>query len=238
MAAPALTRAIVDVVRSWSDRELTAAGTTLAELAHLRWGFVNLALQIGELELAQEWADAGYELAVQSGSPSSLAGALLAVGMARLTTDPDDALRAFAECIDLTRRGAWASGGNAALYQSALVYARRGDRAQATSQLIEAIETLRPRGRTAELDGACGYSIEILATLGLIEAAMVVVGSIFDGELRVLREVPVPPDRTPIDVRGVRETIGKARFDELLGVGARMSYDEVLDHIVSAATDA
>jgi len=30
------------------------------------------------------------------------------------------------------------------------------------------------------------------------------------------------------------ETIGRARFAELLAVGARMSHDEILDHIVAA----
>ena len=55
-----------------------------------------------------------------------------------------------------------------------------------------------------------------------------------DGELRVLRDIPVPPDRQPADVRSLRETVGEARFAELLAIGARMSYDELLDHIVAA----
>ena len=106
------------------------------------------------------------------------------------------------------------------------------------TQLIEAIEELRPRGRSSVLDGACGYAIEILSTLGLIERAVVVLGSVFDGELRVLRDLPVPPDRQPLDVRAMRETVGKVRFAELLAVGARMSYEEILDHMVAALADA
>ena len=35
----------------------------------------------------------------------------------------------------------------------------------------------------------------------------------------------------------MRETVGKERFAELLAVGARMSYDEILDHIVAALRD-
>ncbi len=232
--APGLTREVIAVRRGWTEAALEAAGATVADLAALTFGFVNMALQQGELDLAREWADRGYELARQSGHPSALAGALLSVGMMRLVDDPDGALRAFEECIDLTRRGAAASGGQAALFLSALVYARRGDRRQASSRLVEAIERLRLRGRTAELDGGCAYAIEILTTLGMIEAAIVVLGSVLDGALRVLREVPVPPDRQPTDLRALRETVGRERFAELVAIGARMSYDEILDHIVTA----
>ena len=78
----------------------------------------------------------------------------------------------------------------------------------------------------------------VLSTLGLIDAAIVVLGSVLDGELRVLREIPVPPDRQPADLRAIRDTVGKERFAELLAVGARMSYDEILDHIVAALQGA
>jgi hypothetical protein len=227
-------REVVEVRRSWSETALRAAGASPADLARLTWGFVNMALFLGEIELAQEWADRGDQLARQSGNPSSRAGALLSVGQSRLTDDPDVALRAFAECIDLTRQGARAAGTDTALYLGALVYARRGEHARASSQLVEAIEALRTYGRSAGLDGACGYAIEVLATLGLLESATVVLGAVLDGELRVLRDLPVPPDRRPADLRALREAVGRTRFEELLAVGARMTYDEILDYIVAA----
>jgi hypothetical protein len=204
----------------------------------MTWGFVNMTLMLGEIDLAHEWADRGLELARESGNPSARAGALLSVGQSRLTDDPDAALRALTECIELSRQGARAAGSDTALYLGALVYARRGESGRASAQLIEAIEALRTYGRSAGLDGGCGYAIEILSTLGLIEATAVLLGSVFDGELRVLRDLQVPPDRRRVDVRAVRETIGEARFAELLAVGARMSYDEILDHIVAASGDA
>ncbi len=231
---PELMRVMIEARRSWPEAELEAAGATLPELAQVTWGLVPFALQLGEIELGREWAERGYELARQSGNPSTLAAALLSTGMSRLADDPDGALRAFEECVDLTRHGAQAAGGQAALFQGALVHARRGEHRRASSQLVEAIEGLRLRGRSAELDGACGYAIEILSTLKLVEATVVVLGSVFDGELRVLRDIPVPPDRQPIDVRAMRETVGEARFTELLAVGAGMSYDELIDHILAA----
>jgi len=66
----------------------------------------------------------------------------------------------------------------------------------------------------------------------------VIIGAILDGELRVLRDMPAPPSRTPPDVRAMRERVGKGRFAELVTRGARMSYDEILDHIVSALSEA
>jgi len=238
MPARDAMRAIIDVRQAWSEAALVGAGATPADLAQMTWGFVNMAFMLGEIELAQEWADRGLELARQSGNPSARAGALLSVGQSRLTDDPDAALRALAQCTDLTRQGAHAAGSDTALYLGALVYARRGEHGRASAQLIEAIKGLRIYGRSAGLDGACGYAIEILSTLGLIEATAVLLGSVFEGELRVLRDLPVPPDRRPADVRAVRVAIGEARFAELLAVGARMSYDEILDHIVAALEGA
>lgn len=234
----AVMRALIEVRRIWSEAALEAAGAGRAELAQMTWGFVNMALLLGEFELGREWADRGYELAQQSGNPTALAGGLLAIGQSRLADDPDSALRALAECIDLARQGARAAGSGAALFLGALVYARRGERGRASSQLVESIEHLRLRGRSSELDAACAYAIDILSTLGLIEAAIVVLGSVLDGELRVLREIPVPPDRQRPDLRAMRESVGKERFAELLAVGARMSYDEILDHIVAALNGA
>ena len=158
--------------------------------------------------------------------------------MSRLIDDPDRALQAFEKCVDLARQGAQATGNEAALFQGALIHARRGEHHRASAQLIEAIESVRPRGRSSVLDGACGYAIEVLPTLGLIEPAVVLLGSVFDGELHVLRDLPVPPDRQPLDVRAMRETVGQARFTELLARGARMSYEEILDHIVAALRGA
>jgi hypothetical protein len=234
MVGPELMCEMIEVRRGWTEAELLAGGASPGDLPRLTWGFVNLALQMGELELAREWAERGYELAQESGNPSAIAGALLSVGMSRLTYDPDGALRAFEACLDLFRQGAFAAGAASALFQGALVYARRGERGRASSLLVESIENLRPGGRTAELDGACGYAIEILLVFGLNEAALVVLGAVFDGELRVLRNTPVPPDRQPADARALREIVGRERFAELLAVGARMSYDEVLDHIIAS----
>jgi len=100
-----------------------------------------------------------------------------------------------------------------------------------TAETIRHGERL-PRIKVARIDPQA--TIEILSMLGLIEATAVLLGSVFDGELRRLRDLPVPPDRRRVDVRAVRETIGEARFAELLELGARMSYDEILDHIVAA----
>ena len=73
--------------------------------------------------------------------------------------------------------------------------------------MTAAITACRPAGRNAELDGACGYAVELLELLGDSEAALVIVGSILHGELRGLRDMPAPPSRTPPDVRVMRERL-------------------------------
>lgn len=44
----------------------------------------------------------------------------------------------------------------------------------------------------------------------------------------------MPPSRHPPDVRAMRETVGEQRFAELVAAGARMTYEEILDHILEA----
>ena len=75
-----LMRTLIEVRRSWPEAELEAAGASPADLAHITWGFVPIALSVREFGLARVWAERGYELARRSGSPSSLASALLSVG--------------------------------------------------------------------------------------------------------------------------------------------------------------
>src|SRR5205823_4969865 len=93
---------------------------------------------------------------------------------------------------------------------------------------------VRPAGRNAELDGACGYAVEVLELLGATEAALVIVGAILDGELRVLRDMPAPPSRTSPDVRTMRDRVGRERFGELVTAGSRMTYDALIDHVVAS----
>jgi predicted ATPase len=211
-----------------------ATGRDAAEQA---WVLVALGLasaNLGNVDVAREFAPQLLSMAQRSGAPSMIARANQSVGQTFAAVDPGTARRHFQQCIELGRAGVRFSGLGAAHMQAALIDAQQGRGSEAAQNMIAAITVTRPAGRIAELDGACGYAIEILERLGETEAALVLIGSVLDGELRVLRDFPTPLDRTPPNVRALREQVGRERFAELVNKGAAMSYDELLEHILTS----
>jgi predicted ATPase len=188
------------------------------------------ALQVNhDISSAQRWAEAACELAAESKNPRTLAQSLFVYGMAHAATDPDAALDAYDRCVEVypQRSGSSTVAGNA-LYTGALLLARRGDRDLALRQLRESIAILGPAGRTAGLDGAFGYAIEILILCDAPDTALVLIGAVLGGVLQSLRAMSAPPDRTVPSVRELRELVGLERFDADISRGQAMTYDELI----------
>ncbi|MDQ1458454.1 MAG: hypothetical protein QOH28_4074 [Actinomycetota bacterium] len=211
-----------------------ATGREATEQAWVLIGYSLAASNLGDTARALELAPQILALAHRGGAPSTIARANMQIGMTLASVEPEQARRHFQECIDLGRAGVRFSGLGAAYMQAALIDAQQGRDHDAARNMTAAIAACRPAGRNAELDGACGYAVELLELLGDPEAALVIIGSILDGELRVLRDMPAPPSRKPPDVRAMREHVGKERFAELVTRGARIGYDEILDHILAS----
>jgi predicted ATPase/DNA-binding SARP family transcriptional activator len=214
-------------------------------IAHLARIYASLTSHVlqgrgGDADLGAILADRSLELATASQNPSSMGIALFAIAQVKASNDPDAALSALDRCIELYEQGASARTGStrqgslgALLYLGALILARRGDRASAIARLRRSITLLVPQGRTAELDGGFGYSIEILIALEEPDAAVVIIGAVLGGTLQNLRDVNLPPDRTAPDVRSLRETIGVERFRACVDHGAKMSYEELITWLLS-----
>jgi hypothetical protein len=234
MASVAQMRRVAAVAHTWDPVADERSGADATEWSRRLVNVALAAINTGDVEMARRYSIGAMALAQRSGSPSTVAQGAMQLGMALASVAPEDARRSFQECIDLGRRGVKFMGRGGALMQAALIDAERGDRASAGALLAEAIAVMRPAGRSSELDGACGYAVEIFERLGEIEAALVMIGAITDGQLRVLREMPMPPSRHAPDLRAMRATVGEQRFAELLAAGAHMTYEELLDHILEA----
>ena len=232
------SRVIAEAARHWDFDITSVSGAKATERSHLANAFANAAIDAGDVALARRYASLEMTLARRGGSPSAIGLAARTLGASISADEPDEARRLFQECIDLGRSGVPFAGFTAALMQAALIDVHRGDGPSAAVLLAEAIAVAQARGRSAELDGACGYAIEILLALGDTEAALVLVGAVIDGELRVLRDMALPPGRTRPDIRALRDQVGKERFAELLAIGARMSYEDLLDHILTSLRTA
>src|SRR4051812_3149593 len=193
-----------------------ATGRQATEEASVLIAYALAATNLGDTARALELAPAILALAHQGGAPSTIARAHQQMGMTLATVEPEQARRHFQECIDLGRAGVRFSGLGAAYMQAALIDAQQGRHHDAARNMTAAIDSCRPAGRNAELDGACGFAVELLELLGDTEAALLIIGAILHGELRVLRDMPAPPSRTPPDVHAMRDRVGKERFAELV----------------------
>jgi len=211
-----------------------ATGREATEQAWVLIGYALASTNLGDTARALDVSSQALAMAHRGGAPSTIARAHHQIGMTLASIEPDQARRHFQECIDLGRAGVRFSGLGGAYMQVALIDAHQGRNHDAARNMTAAITACRSAGRNAELDGACGYSVEVLELLGDTECALLIIGSILDGELRVLRDMPAPPSRTPPDVRAMRERVGRERFAELVTRGGRISYDDILDHILAA----
>jgi predicted ATPase/class 3 adenylate cyclase len=232
------SRVIAEAARDWDFDVTSVSGAMATERSHLANAFANAAINAGEALLARQYASVQVTLARRGGSPSAIGLAARTLGASISADEPEEARRLFQECIDLGRSGVPFAGISAALIHSALIDVQHGDGASAAVLLAEAIAVARARGRSPELDGACGYAIEILLALGDTEAALVLVGAVIDGELCGLRDMTMPPGRTRPDTRALRAQVGKERFGELLSTGAHMPYEDLLDHILTSLQTA
>jgi hypothetical protein len=218
----------IQLVEDDWDRYVDAlAGLRAVYRSRIISGYATTAVQGGRQELAERCAKLGYEWAVESENPSTICNALYQNGAVHAASDPEAAWRAWSECIALGRQGAISGGFGAALFQSALLPAQRGDFPLAFALLAEAVRTLRPRGRTPELDGVFGYAIEIFALAAEHEHSAVVIGAATNGVVQNLRNMRLPPERHPADVRAIRDAIGREQFAECAACGASMTYDDL-----------
>ncbi len=214
---------------------LETQGWSHASQARAYTSFAPYLIQIArDNERARRLVDRGYEQAMRSGNPSSIASALFARATLLARDDPDGALEALEQCIRLADEGAALATRGGALYIGALILARRGDTREALERSREAVEFLWARGRSPELDGGFGYTLETLDLIGAREETAVLFGAVLGGALQNLREMPVPPDRAIPSVRAVRDGIGRERFDACVAEGAAMSYDELVAWLLAS----
>jgi tetratricopeptide (TPR) repeat protein len=209
----------------------------IADQARTYGALAQYAVQVRrDPEAARRLAERALALALNSRNPSTVSLTYFTTGTMYLAADPDRALADLEQSITLHESGPLLQLGGA-LYSSALLLAQRGEVRIAIERLRKGIEFLYERGRSPELDGAFGFAIEILALLGHGELAAVIVGSVFDGALQLLRAMPMPPGRSPLDVRALREYLGRERFNALVAQGAAMTYDELVDWTLASLAE-
>ena len=206
--------------------QLEAADIPPAELARTYTLLVQGNVMRSEFDQAQRWGARADALAHESGNPTTIAQVSYHLGTLWARDQPDRAIASYERCIDMSISANDATLG-AALFQCALLLARRGDRATALAHLRRAIVVQEWMKQRPQLWGALAYGMEILTVLGAYEDAAVLAGAARSGALTNLRSMTTPPERQQRNASPLREALGD-RFDAVAAKGAAMSFDELV----------
>jgi predicted ATPase/class 3 adenylate cyclase len=186
--------------------------------------FLTLA---GDDGRAQEHAKIGVHIARELGNPTMLAITLAGVGFAVVQQDPQAAIGAFEESIELTRAGASDVNLSGILAASALLGSRRGARSAAVRALREAIEHSREVGDRPTLLGNLTTGIELAANVGAFGLAVLLAAKESSAGFNFIGTQYL------IDYDGAlaraRDRLGAERYEELWARGTEMSFDQVVE---------
>ena len=205
---------------------LDAADIPPAELARTYTLLVQGNVMRADLDQARRWAARADDLARESGNPSTIAQVSYHLGTLWARDEPDRAIVAYKRCIEMSIGANDATLG-AALFQCALLLARKGERRDALASLHRSIVVQDWMKQRPQMEGALAFAIEILTVLGAYDDAAALAGAARSGALTHLRSMTLPPERQQRGARPLREALGD-RFDEFAAVGAAMNFDELV----------
>jgi predicted ATPase/class 3 adenylate cyclase len=213
--------------------KLEAADIPPAELARVYTLLVQGNVMRVDFDQARRWAERAEQLAQESGNPSTIAQVSYHLGTLWARDEPDRAITAYERCIFMsTNAAAMDATTGAALFQCALLLARRGDRSTALADLRQSIVMQDWMKTRPQLEGALAYAMEILTVLGAYEDAAVLAGAARSGALTHLRSLKPPPERQQRSASPLREVLGD-RFDAIAAAGAAMTFDELVAWILT-----
>ena len=232
-----------DILLSQGDPAAGAAYDRVIELGEageLPWavteGWIGRALLLaytGDHAAARAAADEATRLADAVGIPSFRAWAAYVRGEAEAGLDPELALTAFAEAIELAgvvdcHLAVWAASSGIAA-----VRARHGDPLPVLRQLRDTLRSRRRAGSAAVEQTVLRHVGVLLARTGHDRAAAVLLGA---GATGALYEA----ERHRIDVAlaAVTERLGTVAAEQLRDQGARMAQADLVEVALAAVEDA
>jgi predicted ATPase/class 3 adenylate cyclase len=195
----------------------------------------------GQVDTAREDAHRALVIARRIGNQHLLVGALDGLAWALQRDDPEAALAAAEQGLQIQR----ASGAYRAVFSglqslAAHLRARLGDEREALRLLHIALVVARDDGLWPQAAAVLNLSLTPLRHTGRSEAVATIVGILQGGALAHI-SFPGMADSTSRALDRIRETLGDDRTEQLVALGASMSYDEALaytlDQLGSTAPD-
>jgi predicted ATPase/class 3 adenylate cyclase len=215
---------LMTTLRALLDRHdlQNEVGRTLA-------GFATFEAMAGRIDDAIADSDRGIRLGRGIGNLMLLGNALNGRAWALQRDDPEAALHAAEEFLDLYRRHGIARSvvpGTTALAGG--LHARLGDDDGAVALIHEAVVISRDDGAMPQAAAALGFALRPLCRTGRPEVAAILVGALDRGAVAHVARFPGAAEGRARALAQIRGALGDEQTNLLVDRGASMPYDEVI----------
>ncbi len=211
-------------------RFLDAIGVDRHGLVGAHCSYAVVAHWAGDRVIARAEADTALRIARQLANPSQLALALWITALTREADDPDAALAALDENVELVRGGANDVNFGAALARIARLHDGNGDLAGAFDALHEAVTHFQRVGPRTELTTLVAQLARTLAGHGAAEPAAVLAGIVAAGPLAAMAASGTP-ERMERATAAARAQLGNTAYDDAFARGATMTFDDAIAYV-------
>jgi predicted ATPase/class 3 adenylate cyclase len=182
----------------------------------------------GRMASARSRAQRNLPEARAIGNPSALAETLVALGWSQLDSNPDAALTALDEAIDIGPDATDVGSRWIALSMVAPLRCRIGDASGAISALRESVQVTADSGDRGLLVTALERSVAVLVEVGQPGTAAVI-GGVAKGSFARVGHLP-PNERSVLQeaLTSASAQLGERKYNELTARGSSMSLDELV----------
>jgi hypothetical protein len=189
----------------------------------------------GDYTRAHLEAGEAIQLARESGQPTAMTLALCVFGWSGMHEDPQAALAALTQSIELTRSGATNAIVGHALSGRALLHMRTGATQSALDDLREAVAQSHDVGDRSMLMTAIDRGIAITTRVGALETAATFAGIVTHGTFAGLSINRFGPDAIEREqlIERLPVELGVATWETAIARGAAMAYDEIVEYALS-----
>jgi predicted ATPase/class 3 adenylate cyclase len=192
----------------------------------------------GQFEQARADAEHALTIARRTRNVAVIYTALHATTWATQHDEPDAALAAAEECIDLAQRfGVGVGSLSSVLAIAGGLRARLGDDRAALELLREAVTVARDQGLRPQLAATLDWSLSPLLRTGRPEIAATFFGALTEGPLANVSLFPGVADARHRSLQRARDRLGE-RTDTFVAQGAAISYDELVAYAIQGLTES
>ena len=208
--------------RSASSKPRTCAGLSAFEA------------MAGRIDEARADSDRALRLAQRLGNQTLLTGALNGRAWALQRDDPEGALAAAEQFLQVQRSGVARNTVPGVLALAAGLRARLGDDHGALPALHDAMVIARDDGTLPQAAAVLGFALNPLCRTGQPEVAATLIGALERGALAQVAGFPGTADSRTRTLARIQDQLGVEKTDQLVAHGAALTRDELFAYALAA----